>query len=316
MNFEKPSFETNFEKSPAEQLGQKPESVVESEKGYDAAESLRRDFSDEWIYYENGEPLIDDADLNQIMSFYRKEVKEGSLLDLGGGPNHFHYVSAIEDRLSHITTLDLSKRNIALLKEFVDNFDKMDNPRQGALKEEDFEILKCCVEANEIKNAKLRKEKPRPSSEIFQSLKEKSSVEGKPDLILGDMYDEKAFEGRKFDNVMLGFSIFANNEDDVFHLMQKVRMHLNPGGKVLISDFQGFDGEDLEGQFAEDEAVLKKFPNIIDLSPELISSALEKAGFSKNNIKVDIKDPLFEDENGDGEKEKGFKYLFISAKLE
>jgi len=290
-----------------------PDNIREAEKqAYNPIEALRRDFDDELVYYdEKGEPIIDDPDLHQIIDFYRREVKPGTLANLGAGPNHFHYISAIEERLTHITANDISAKNIQALKEFLIAFKQGKVVNNKFLDPGDIELMKCMAEVNERKDKP--KDQARSAAKIFDSLYQKSTSNGQPDLIVGDMHEPETLKDRKFDNLLLGFSIFANKEQDIESLFTNLKNNLNPGGKIIISDFQGFNAGDLVGSFEEDVEVLQKFPDTIDLSPEQITAALIKAGFPREKIKAEVKEPLLESD--DGEKERGYKYIFISAEL-
>lgn len=312
------SFENPFQ-NPLEvpSSGQKEDVGESKEKWpeeYNPAVSLRRDFDPELIYRDEktGKAVLDDPDLKQIMAFYRKEIKPGSLLDLGAGSTHLHYMTAIEDKLSHITALDLSPKNLALLGELLDAV----GPEAGSKRQErkfildeDIEIFKILAEARGRHGRK--KESMRPVDTVIQSIREKSlTKEGAPDFIVGDMHNLRILLGeRKFDNIMLGYALFANNEEEVRRLMVQIREHLNPGGKVMIVDFKGFSGEDVEGEFAEDKEVVERYPKPIDYSLELLQEALRSAGFNSDKIRGEMRDPKLEGE----EKARGFKYLFVSA---
>lgn len=280
---------------------------------YNPVVSLRRDFDGEHIYRnkKTGEAVVDDPDLKQIMAFYRREAKPGSLLDLGAGSTHLHYMTAIEDKLSRIAALDLSVKNLVLLGELLDAIGPEGEARKQERKyisDEDVEVLKTLAEARGRHGRK--KEKARAADQVLHSICEKSVREGRPDFIAGDMHDLHRLLGeRTFDNIMLGFALFANNAQEVIHLMRQIYERLNPGGKVVIVDFKGFSSEDIEGEFAEDEEVVKRYPNPIDYSIEFLVRSLQKAGFSPDKIHGEMKDPKYEGE----EKARGLKYLFVSA---
>lgn len=279
---------------------------------YSPMVSVRRDFDPEWIYREQGRAVIDDADHRQIMAFYRSEVVPGTLLDLGAGPTHLHFMDCLEDKLTHITALDLSEKNLQAVAEFLDSVGPEAKTAKGHRKftsEKDLQLLKITAEA--AANAGKRIEKVRSGNQVLKSIREKSlNREGKYDFIVGDMHDlDRLIGQRKFDNIMIGYALYANRPEEIPSLMEQVRRHLNPGGKVVMADFQGFSSETVEGEFDEDEIVKKKYPNAIDYSLELLVSSLEKAGFSKDAIRAEKRDIKADGE----EKRRGWKYLFVSA---
>ena len=299
-------FQPKFENPPEVEEKEEKEKMP-----YNPMVSVRRDFGSEWIYRdeETKKPIIEDTDLKQIMNFYRKEVKEGTLLNLGAGSTHLHYMAAIEDKLTHITALDLSEKSLKALGEFLDSV----GPEAGSKKAErryisddDVDVLKIVAEARE---RNIHRKNPRSGEEVLRSIREKSTEEGKYDFICGDMHNLSELEERKFDNIMLGYALFANKEEEIPGLLQQIKERLNPGGKVIIADFQGFSGENLKEEFAEDEVVIERYPNPIDYSLPFLTSSLEKTGFSKDQIKAREADTH-------SEGEKDFKYLFVSAEKE
>jgi SAM-dependent methyltransferase len=292
----------------------------EKEKNpYNPIESVHRDFNPEWVHRnEKGEAVVDDADLNVIFDFYRQEVQEGTLLDLGAGPTHLHYMGSVEDRVSHITALDLSEKNIQALKEFLDGV----SPSTDGIKEkpkyvseDDIEILKLTGEAQEVKRAI---ETPRTGEQVLESIRQKSLAENgnKYDLIVGNYHDIdkiEAFGERKFDNIIIGFALYANKEKEIPELFKKIRACLSPGGKIIIADIQGFttEVEQEQEEFREDEVVEQLYPDFIDYSLKSLKSALKKASFPNQGIKA--KEIISETEESP---EGRFKYLFLSAKNE
>lgn len=302
------SFENPEQKQiPPVEKGQEEKEKME----YDPVISVRRDFSQEWIYRdeETEKAEIDDRDLKQIMNFYRKEAKKGTLLDLGAGSTHLHYMAAIEDKLTHITALDLSKKNLGALQELLDGVGPEAKRKVGErqhISDEDLDVLKITAEARE---RIAHRKNPRTGEEVLESIREKSTVEGKYDFINGDMHDLSNLEKRKFDNIMMGFALYANKEEEIPELLRQIKERLNPGGKVFIADFQGFTVENIKEEFAEDRIITERYPNPIDYSLPFLVSSLERAGFSKDVIKARIADTH-------SEGEKDFKYLFVSASNE
>ncbi|MCX6718297.1 MAG: class I SAM-dependent methyltransferase [Candidatus Staskawiczbacteria bacterium] len=289
----------------------------EKEKNvYNPIESVHRDFSSEWIHRdEKGETVVDDADLNVIFDFYRQEVQKGTLLDLGAGPTHLHYMGSVEDRVSHFTALDLSEKNIQALKEFLDGVSPATDEvkeKPKYVSEDDIKILKLTGEAQEVKR---NKENPRTGEQVLESIREKSLAEnGKEyDLVVGNYHDIDKIEAlgeRKFDNIIIGFALYANKEKEIPELFKKIKERLNPGGKIIVADIQGFttEVEQEQEEFREDEIVEQLYPDFIDYSLKSLISALRKAGFPKKGIKA--KEIISEtEESPDGR----FKYLFLSA---
>lgn len=294
--------------TPSEVIKKESKEVVPK---YNPMVSVRRDFGPEFIYREEGRAVIDDPDLRQIMAFYRKEVKPGTLLNMGAGPLHPHYMAGLEDKLTHITALDLSRDNLRASAEFLDSVGPEAKTAKGQRKfisEGDLGVLKITAEA--AANIGKRPGKTRSGDQVLKSIREKSlSPYGKYDFIVGDYHQLDSFLGsRKFDNIMMSFALYANKPEEIPKLFEQLRRHLNSGGRAVIADFQGFSAENVEEEFDEDEIVKKKYPNAIDYSLDLLVSSLVKAGFRKDTIfaeKRDIK--------AGEEKKRGWKYLFVSA---
>ena len=238
-----------------------PVSAFESKaaiREYNPMVSVRRDYDSEWIYRENGRAVIDDPDLRQIMAFYRKETKPGTLLNMGAGPLHAHYMAGIEDKLTHIAALDLSRDSLLASEEFLEGVGpdaKIARERRKFVSEADLELLKITAEA--AVNVGKRPEKFRSGDQVLKSIHEKSLNQGgKYDFIVGDMHNlDLLLDERKFDNIMIGYALYANKPEEIPRLLEQVRRHLNPGGKVIIADFQGFSAESVEEEFDEDEIV-------------------------------------------------------------
>lgn len=284
----------------------------EAIRKYNPMVSVRRDFDPEWIYREDGRAVIDDVDHRQIMAFYRSAVVPGTLLDLGAGPTHLHFMGCLEDKLTHITALDLSEKNLQAVAEFLDSVGPEAKKSQGQRKfisKKDLQLLKITAEA--AANVGKRAEKIRSGDQVLKSIREKSlDQKGKYDFIIGDMYDlDRLLDQRRFDNIMIGYALYANTPEEIPKLLEQVRRHLSPGGKLVIADFQGFSSETVEGEFDEDEIVKKKYPNAIDYSLELLVSSLAKAGFRRDAIRAEKRDIKADGE----EKKRGWKYLFVSA---
>lgn len=293
--------------------------VEEESAPYNPIISVRRDFGesinpdeDASVYRgENGEAVIDDIDLRIIEDFYHDAIKPGSLLNLGAGPIHFHYLGGVEDRLTHVTAFDISEKNLDVLKEF------MDHGRQGAsdakmVNESDMDVLKLALEGYEA----AHKDNVRPGQEILDSLREKSKGDGPGgyDLVVGNFHDLdniQALGERKFDNILFSYSLYANKPKEVVKLFEQAKRRLNPGGRLIIADMQGFTNEDgvgSEDEYREDAIVEKLYPDFMDYSSKSLERYLLKAGFNKGNL--DLRDPVSETESRPGHE---IKYLFMTA---
>lgn len=306
------SQETKQEKT----TEQPPEITVEEkerEREYNPLEPLRRDFNPECIKRnEKGEAVIDDPDLHTLMRFYRDSIKKGSLLDIGAGATHHHYMTALEDKLSAITALDLSPRNIQLLRELQEGETNRQSEAPKYIESQDIEILKTTAEAVA---ADPQYGKERSTEEILHNIAKKTSLkDGSPDLVVGDMYDLSPLGERKFDNVLLGFSLFVSkDEKDLARLFSEIQKHLEPDGRIIISDFgdpeEGeilFQDEDL-GTFHEDKPILDKYHTDFRLDKKTLSGILKDVGFT--NVKIAEKSVEAE---GD-EAEHELKYMFATA---
>lgn len=295
---------------------QPPEITVEEkerEREYNPLEPLRRDFNSESVKRnEKGDAVIDDPDLHNLMRFYRDSIKEGSLLDIGAGATHHHYMIALEDKLSAITALDLSPRNIQLLRELQEGAVNKQSEAPKYIESKDIEVLKITAEAVA---ADPRYGKERSTQEMLNNIAKKTSLkDGSPDLVVGDMYDLSPLGDRKFDNVLLGFSLFVSkDEKDLARLFSEIKKHLEPGGRIIISDFGDpeqeeilFQDEDLE-TFYEDKPILDKYHADFRLDKKTLSKTLKDVGF----VNVKIAEKSVEAEGSEAEHE--LKYMFATA---
>lgn len=296
-----------------ETIYQQPQPITrktkEQEPGkreYSPLEPLRRDFNSRRIYSnEEGKAIINDPDLHTIMQSYRNSVIEGSLLDLGAGTTHLHYMTAIEDKLSQITALDLTPKNIQLLHELLKGVSGKTAQKPEYVESQDVEILKLTAQAIA---QDPRYGQNRTAEGILSNITQKPLKEdGQPDFIVGDMYDLTVLGDRKFDNILLGFSLSVSKDiNDLGRLFAGIQQHLNPGGRIIIADFEGFSDEDLE-TFTEDEVVTSRYHTNYPLNAEILASILKNAGFSE----VEVNKRAVETE--EEEKEHDLGYLFAKA---
>ncbi|MBU0597711.1 class I SAM-dependent methyltransferase [Patescibacteria group bacterium] len=279
------------------------------ENNYNPIISVRRDFDLENIFYNlaTNEAVIKDPDLKKIYSYLRTEVVPGSLLSLGAGPTHLHYVIPVIDLITCVTALDLSKKNIEVIKEFfryIGSLKKSEEFKSDIIKNTDIQILQCLADFY----CKIKK---RGSGKgLLLKLLEKSQYHDKADLIIGDMHDFSLMGERKFNNILLGFSLYVNSEDQLLKFFQHAKGHLNPGGKILLIDFDKFSNDDINGEFLEDDDVIRKCPDSLDFSLEMLLNVLGQVGFKEKNISTKTIPVLT-----DGlEKERGYEYFFATIK--
>jgi len=280
----------------------------ENKKKFNPIESVRRDFDEKFIYYDKtGRAIIDDPDLLAIFDFFQKNVKPGSLLNLGAGPTHVHYMVPMEDKLSSITALDLSYKTLTAVSGFLsgikDNFSNLDRYQSISRRDTDMlEIItKVCQQRYSFKKS---------VHEILLSLFEKSQFQEKPDLIVSDMHKLDVLKNRQFDNILLGFSLYVNVIDELTPFFRRLRKYMTEQGRILMVDFDEFEKEKHKsGPFEEDDIVINKYPLSIDYSTETLVNAVQAAGFEKDKVKVWTKDLLTDSI----EKEQGLKYFFLVA---
>lgn len=275
---------------------------------YIPIKTVRRDFDPKFIYFDErkNRAVINDPDLNFIFNFYRKELKPGSLLNLGAGSTHWHYTAAIEDRVSHITAFDLSEKNIDTLKEFTQAIKMNDDisKKYKNIEEHDITMLKLVAEA-----CGSEQKPPISSKKVLESVYNKSLIDNKLDLVIGDMHNLSVLNDRKFNNIIIAFSLFVNTEDEMPIFFRQVKNYLNQNGKVIVLDFDKFTENDIDEIFSEDENILKKYPKPIDYSLEMLVDSMIEAGFDHDYIHSGVKDV----ETDAFEKWRGYKYFYTTA---
>lgn len=273
---------------------------------------LRSNFNSEWIYInEQGQAIIDASDLHDIMQFYRKAIKPGTVLNLGAGTTHLHYMLAIEDKVTHITALDLGKEHIQVLQDFFSYFQNPVIPIKY-ISQEDLNIFQITAQAL-AEDAKYGQ--GRSGEKIIKNIICKSTDDhGKLDCIYGDMYQLDILGNRKFDNIIISFSLFiSKDEDDMLKLFSGIKKHLLPKGKIIIADFEGVGDSGFGEKEAKDFPELPKVRSVysadFDLDQNILADYLKKAGFKKIKVKTI---PAKADEL---EKEHNLNYLFAQAKV-
>ena len=186
---------------------------------YNPMVSVRRDFDPEQIYREKGRAVIDDADHRQIMAFYRGAIVPGILLDLGAGPTHLHFMGCLEDKLTHIIALDLSKDNLRVVAEFLDSVGpeaKIAKGQRKFISDTDLRILKITAEASA--NVGKRTDKARSGESVLKSIREKSLDR---DGVQGDVRKHRCKLFLEFRRLVLGAgSSCEGNAGHVFHKLQ------------------------------------------------------------------------------------------------
>lgn len=284
---------------------------------YNPIESVRRDFGETVEGNKNvsrnkkGKAVIENPDLKVIFDIYRRGIKEGTMLDLGAGPTHLHYMAGLEDKLTHISALDLSEKNLKTVAEFLDS---NDNPHERTeyVSKEDLEVLRLIAEAQ---SKTIKGKKIRSGEEILKSIQSKSYKNGGGyDLIAADMHEidkQEVLGDRKFDNIIIGFSLFVNTREQIISFLAKVKDRLNSAGRLIIADFKSFANEIIEDEekYREDDKVNELYGDYLDFSVEaLVEKYLPKAGFSKKNIKVEEIDSKTE-----STKDEKLTYFFVIA---
>lgn len=281
---------------------------------YNPCEPLRKDFNADIVYRnDKGNVIIDDPDIHFIMKYYRRKIKKGTLLNVGAGTTHLHYMAAIVDKLTHITALDISPINISLINELYQSLKNNTISQNQYINQQDVETLKMLIEAiaDDVEYGKDRTFK-----DIMQDLIHKTSnPDGRLDIAANDMYNLSCFKSMKFDNILLSFSLFVqNDENDLEYLFSNLYNGLNPQGHIIIIDFGdpsegefSFTDDDLD-EFHEDRVALKNYHTNFRLDDITLARCLTSAGFSSINIdKTELR-------TNSEEKARGFFYLTAYAK--
>lgn len=275
--FEGPSNYLEIKKEQKEQI-----------RKYNPITTLReREINDDFIYAdENGKEIIESNDLHWIMKCIRDGVKEGSVLDLGGGMTHCHRMLPIIDKITHVTSLDISEKNNLVTRELIESSGNVSQFK--LVKKYDVDLLKTMAKA-------LSKDETygikRSGEEMIRELYEKSQYQGKSDVITADMIEQmdklgsgELLDNRKYDNVLFLYSFFARNREEALNLIKNAKKCLNKGGKIVVIDVSKYEGfEDAEADnylMAEDELVIERYPNPWVCKNEEMLEILKEAGFS------------------------------------
>lgn len=296
--------------------GQKREKK-EKVKEYDPIKVLReRDMDPECIYTdENGKDVIDDEDLNFLFKFVRQNVKEGSVLNLGGGFSHAHYMSTVADKITHATSIEISPKNNQVTEELLKSI--ADKKFKGELvKKLDTKTLTTLAGAlSGDSSYGIEKSK----QEMLAMLSEKCQYNGHPDVITADMIEGmhqlgsgEMVDGRKYDNILMLFASYTRSKEETLEFFKNVKMRLNDSGWFTIVDVADYSGlEDPKEDnviLQEDKIVAEKYPTPWVMNIKDVEEILKEAGFK--NIIADEKEV-----NGEAEKDEFGKYLVFRAEI-
>jgi SAM-dependent methyltransferase len=257
---------------------------------YDPMKVLReREINSDFVYIdENGKETIDDKDYNYIEKYIRTNIKEGSVLDLGGGFTHCHRILAAIDKITHATSVDISEANNQVTKELLEGSKNIG--KQQLVKKSDINLLKISASAmakDESYDIKIS------GTEMMDMLYEKCQYKGRPDIITADIIAQadglgsgEMLDNRKYDNVMFFFSFFTRNREETLNLIKNAKQRMNEGGRLIIMDVWEFEGvRDAESEEdvvrSEDKIVAEKYPNPWIWSTEEMIEMLKEAGFSQ-----------------------------------
>lgn len=233
---------------------------------------------------EKGKEQIDDAEIKYIFHFLRDHIKEGSVLNLGSGSAHVHQMCAIEDKLTHVTAIDISAKHNQVVKELLEGAQRIG--QQKLVQELDIKTLKILANAlSKDENYGISKN----GDEIISSVYQKSLYKGKLDVITADMLEKvdelktgELVDNRKYDNAVLLFAIFMRSKEELLKFFQSVKARLDEGGKIILIEPEEYSGPDLEVghvSLEEDEIVVKRYGDYRDLSLEEFKEVMSKAGF-------------------------------------
>ena len=289
MNFEKPQIENSINHQ--ENLGQ----VEQKERleAYDPVKEMdERDIMPEYIYRDKEDrPVVEDKDLLYILAFLRKNIKEGSVLNLGSGFTHFHQMCAIADKATSITGVEIAEENNRLATDILESSIDLHRPR--VTNEEQADRLRIVAEyLGQNKDFGINQE----GADILKAIHRKSSYKGKLDIIESDMYEQadrlgsgEMTDGRQYDNIMYLFSSFTRTREETLAFLKSARERLKDGGRLLVLDSESYGDEDdsvEDSRFGEAKIVSEKYNKIWDWTQESFREVLEEAGF--RNIKIEI----------------------------
>jgi len=262
---------------------------------------------------ENGQDKIEDEDLSYIFKFLRKNVKKGSLLNIGAGITHCHQMVGLADKLTQITALDISPKNNQLIQEFLDRIKGIGG--QTMVEDGDMKTLKTLAEALAQDKQDFGIEKT--GDELLDLFYKESFYNGQPDIITADMVEDmdklgsgELVDGRKYDNIMFSFALYVRDKNDLVKLFGNLKKRLNPDGHILIIDAKTFSiDEENEGEvlYSEDAVVLEKYSEAYDWTIDDIKEIAQKVGFGK----VEAHDYKIQDKKEEQEKFGGYLFLKI-----
>lgn len=236
----------------------------------------------------DGSVRLADHELRFIFDFLRRSVKPGALLNLGAGITHVHQMLAVEPQLSHVTALDISPENTALIRALLQGVsgDPVGKPYQLVL-----EFLTRLGRAFGYAD---------PGAAL-RSLADKSRVNGAYDVVTADMNadrrglaDGTLVHGQMYDTVLLAFSVYVHDAAELLGLLQAVRQRLRPSGRIVVLDTDEFPQGDAIKDHAhstilhEDAVVHATYSSVWDWTEDEFLAEIRTAGFT--DIRVEHHD--------------------------
>lgn len=270
---------------------------------YNPMTSVRRDFNEQTVYPGGDGRLEFEPEMLRIFAFYREAVRPGTLLNLGAGPTHVHYMAALEDKLTSITALDLSELNVAALDEFLA---RVGGGRRRAVRVTDADVAMLRLTAQACRDAGFGRA---AADERLVRVAEKSrGPDSSFDLVAGDMYRlDDTLAGRRFDNILLSFAMYVPKEETMVAgltvLFSGIRRHLASEGRLIIGELVDFTDDDLQGDYDEDPVVKQQFSCGDWLDQEILRESFRAAGFTSSAIR----------EESEAQPGAEFRYVFAYA---
>lgn len=246
-----------------------------------------------------GKEEIKDEHIHYVCRFLREAFKEGDVLNLGGGfPAYYHALLA-SDKMKSYTVIDISPKNLQLAKELLEG--SLGVGYQEIAEKIDFDSLRSVANAfSKDPDYHFRIS----GDQMLKNVYAASQKDGKWDVIQADIIEQmekigsgKLVGGRKYDNIMLTFAIFARSRDELLDLLKNAHKRLKDNGRLIIMEYENFPGVNMESDqdlLYEDDVVEKKYDKVYNFSAKDLEDVLREAGFSiKHSGKVG--DPDYED---------------------
>jgi len=269
-------------------------SPEKEERGkYNPVDVLREREIDSGVFGvdRRGREVIKDKDFAYIASYLRKNIQEGSVLNLGGGFMHCHRILPAIDKITHATSIDISDMNNQVVREFLEG--SVGLGTQTLIDASDVAVMRTYAEA--------LSQDPRfavgyEGKELLAMLYEKSRRHEGLDVITADVIAQMEelgsgalLKNRTFDNVLFLWSIFTRDRDETLHLMENVKKLLSEGGRIVIMDVWEYSGveEDGDAMHSEDQVVARNYPKPWIWTTEEFIDILEEVGF--RNIRTEEK---------------------------